>query len=148
MILTAHQLHSIVGGELRLGPLSVHGVDKELTRVVTDSGQVRPGDVFWGLQGSRQDGASFAADAMSRGAAGVVAANCHVVPRGDCFSIRVQDGLAALRSLAAWHRDQFTGTAVAVTGSVGKTTTREMIRAVLGQSMSGSASPENYNNHV
>jgi UDP-N-acetylmuramoyl-tripeptide--D-alanyl-D-alanine ligase len=54
----------------------------------------------------------------------------------------------ALTQIAAWQRGQFTGSVVAVTGSVGKTTTRQMIDAVLSSRLQGSVSPRNYNNHL
>ena len=96
----------------------------------TDSRQVEPGDVFWALRGPHHDGGEFVAEAFERGAAGaVVAAPVDVPP--DAGPIRVDDTHAALRQWAAWKRRQFTGTVIAVTGSVGKTTTRQMIHTVL-----------------
>ncbi|HEY2147227.1 MAG TPA: UDP-N-acetylmuramoyl-tripeptide--D-alanyl-D-alanine ligase, partial [Pirellulales bacterium] len=60
----------------------------------------------------------------------------------------VKDSHKALWQLAAWSREQYTAPLVAVTGSVGKTTTRQMIDCVLGSRLTGSASPRNFNNHV
>src|SRR4029079_1068291 len=65
-----------------------------------------------------------------------------------CWSLQVDDVHGSLLKLARWNRDRFTGRVVAVTGSVGKTTTREMIHAVLRTRYSGSASPKNSTNEV
>jgi UDP-N-acetylmuramoyl-tripeptide--D-alanyl-D-alanine ligase len=117
-------------------------------RVVTDSRHVQPGDVFWGLSGNRFDGGAFASEAYRLGAHGVVVANRYVQPAPGCWSLEVENGLKALERLAGWNRDRFEGTLIGVTGSVGKTTTRDMIDSVLGVRLAGVASPKNYNNHV
>lgn len=146
---TIQDLHAIVGGRLRLATLTrPMGERAPLGRVMTDSRQVQPGDVFWALPGSRLDGAEFTSEAFARGASGVVAAGRYVQPSPGCWSLQVEDSLAALHQLAAWNRRRMNGRVVAVTGSVGKTTTRQMIAAVLGAQASGCASPKNYNNHV
>ncbi len=147
--LTIKDLHEIVGGRLRLATLTPpQGELARVGRAVTDSRQVHAGDVFWGLAGTRFDGAEFAAEAYDRGASGVVVGRKYVQPWPGCWSLEVDDAVEALHKLAAWNRQAMTGRAVAVTGSVGKTTTRQMIHAVLSQTMHGSASPKNFNNHV
>lgn len=146
--LTVEQLHEVVGGRLRLATLPPRHEDlAQVGRIVTDSRQVAAGDVFWGLVGPNHDGAAFADEAYTRGAAGVVT-NRYIQPQPGRWSLEVADGLAALTQLAAWNRRQFGGRVVAVTGSVGKTTTREMIAAALGHSLQGTASPKNFNNHI
>jgi UDP-N-acetylmuramoyl-tripeptide--D-alanyl-D-alanine ligase len=147
--LNLYKLHEIVGGKLRLATLEpAHGERSPVDRVVTDSRQVQKGDVFWALPGTRFDGASFAAEAYARGAVGVIVGGKYVQPWPGCWSLEVKESQKALEALARWNRRQFTGRVVAVTGSVGKTTTRNMIRAVLGERFTGSASPKNFNNHV
>ena len=64
------------------------------------------------------------------------------------WALAVDDTAAALAQWAAWNRRRFTGTTIAVTGSVGKTTTRQMIHTVLQSRLSGTASPRNFNNHL
>jgi UDP-N-acetylmuramoyl-tripeptide--D-alanyl-D-alanine ligase len=147
--LTVTQLHEIVGGRLRMATLAPPaGEHSPIGRIVIDSRQVEPGDTFWGLVGRQQNGGRFAEDAYHRKACGVVVAGRYVQPDPGCWSLEVEDATAALGKLAAWNRRRFTGRAVAVTGSVGKTTTRQMIHSVLGHSLAGSASPRNYNNHL
>jgi len=145
---TLAQLYEAIGGQIRLAAGAARdGADTALGPVAIDSRGVNPGDVFWALKGTRHDGTDFAPEAFARGAAGAVV--CHPVeaPAG-CWAIAVDDPREALWQWAAWKRRQFTGTLIAVTGSVGKTTTREMIHAVLGTKLAGTASPRNYNNHV
>ena len=83
-----------------------------------------------------------------RGASGVVIAGREIEPWPGRWSLTVDDGLAALWELAAWHRSQFSGRMVAVTGSVGKTMARLMIDTVLQSKLLGITNPKNYNNHV
>lgn len=142
------ELATIVGGRLALGAMPP--VDREAApvgRVVTDSRTVEPGDVFWALRGPHHDGANFADEAYGRGATGVVAGR-HIEPWAGCWSIAVREPRRALWQLAAALRRRFAGEVVAVTGSVGKTTTRQMIHAALGARLTGSASPQNYNNRI
>lgn len=147
--LTLHQLHEIVNGRLRLATLPPRdGESARIGRVVTDTRHLAPGDVFWGLVGPRFDGSDFATEAYERGAAGVVVAGRYVQPWPGRWSLQVDDGLSALTRLAAWNREQFAGTVIAVTGSVGKTTTRQMVYAVLAAAASGIASRRNLNNQV
>jgi UDP-N-acetylmuramoyl-tripeptide--D-alanyl-D-alanine ligase len=118
-----------------------------LHRIVTDSRTVQRNDVFWALPGSRADGADFVAEAYARGASGAVVAR-YVQPEPGRWSLEVADSSAALVQLARWNRDRMSGRVVGVTGSVGKTTTRQMIHAVLSRKLSGSASPMNFNNQL
>jgi UDP-N-acetylmuramoyl-tripeptide--D-alanyl-D-alanine ligase len=147
--LTVRKLHEITGGRLRLATLPPRdGEEARVGRVVTDSRQVQRSDVFWGLAGTRFDGANFAEQAYDRGAAGAVVGSRYVQPAPGCWSLEVPDAHEALVRLACWNRQRMSGTVVAVTGSVGKTTTRQMIHTVLGSRLSGSTSPRNFNNHV
>lgn len=125
------------------------GVDRDepVGRVAVDSRRVEAGDVFWGLCGHRCDGSDFAGEAFARGAAGVVVTRPVATPEGR-WALVVDDSLRALHDWAAWHRRRFQGAVIGVTGSVGKTTTRQMIHTVLSSKLRGTCSPRNYNNHV
>jgi UDP-N-acetylmuramoyl-tripeptide--D-alanyl-D-alanine ligase len=142
---TLGELHQKIGGEL----LQSNGIESSipLGPVLIDSRQVKPGDLFWGLEGEQHNGSDFAWEAFQRGAKGVVIDQPVEVPPG-CWAVRVMDTLGALWHWASHVRRQFSGTVVAVTGSVGKTTTRQMIHTVLKSRLSGTASPRNYNNQV
>jgi UDP-N-acetylmuramoyl-tripeptide--D-alanyl-D-alanine ligase len=146
--LTVTKLHEIVGGRLRVATLAPrHGEATLVRQIVTDSRQVQKGQTFWGLAGTRFDGGAFAEQAFSRGAAGAVVGK-YVQPWPGCWSLQVDDAQQALHRLAHWNRQRMSGQVVAVTGSVGKTTARQMIHAVLATRLEGSASPKNFNNHV
>ncbi|MBI2826951.1 MAG: UDP-N-acetylmuramoyl-tripeptide--D-alanyl-D-alanine ligase [Planctomycetia bacterium] len=119
-----------------------------LNRVRIDSREVRTGDTFWALQGETRSGGQFTADAFARGAAGVVTDRRDVSPPEGRWALIVDDTGDALRQAASWQRNQFGGRVVAVTGSAGKTTARQMIDTVLASRFSGTASPRNYNNHL
>ncbi len=142
------ELQQAVGGQLRWPSMPPCDHEQSLVRRITvDSRQVERGDVFWALPGCRQHGADFAQEAFMRGAKGVVSDRT-VEPWPGCFSLTVPDANIALWQFAGWHREHFSGSVVAVTGSTGKTTTREMIHCVLGRQLNGTASPKNFNNHV
>jgi UDP-N-acetylmuramoyl-tripeptide--D-alanyl-D-alanine ligase len=115
---------------------------------VIDSRAAAPGDLFFALPGERTDGHLFVQDALSRGAAAaVVSAERSEVPAAANI-FRVADPLAALQDLARWYRGTLPARIVAVTGSTGKTTTKEMIAAVLSTTYRTHASSGNRNNHI
>lgn len=148
MRLTLSQLQQAVGGELIAGPAATPPMARGAGRIVTDSRRVEPGDIFWALAGPRYNGGDFLAEAYSRGAAGAVVAGPTISPPPGRWTLRVNNGLQALTGLARWKRSAFNGSVIAVTGSVGKTTTRQMIHRVLSTRLTGTCSPHSYNNHV
>lgn len=116
-------------------------------RIVIDSREVQSGDLFWTVSGERQDGHDFVGDAFRRGAVASVVQRKRL-PGQAWPLIEVPDTLRALWDFASWYRQQQQqARVIAVTGSVGKTTTREMIYAVLSTLCPGTRSPRNYNNH-
>ena len=145
---TLHDLLETTGGVLG----HVDGTPNDaqavpLGKVVTDSRTVEAGDVFWALVGEQHNGAEFAAEAFARGASGIVASTPVNTPP-NAWGLTVTNPRKALWQWAGWNRRQFSGALIAVTGSVGKTTARQMIHTVLAGRLSGTASPRNYNNHV
>ena len=144
---TLSDLCNAVGGRLLPEVAARHAATVEAGPIVTDSRRVEPGNVFWALRGPNHDGGDFADDAFRRGAAGIVVRKAVRLP-DDHWAVQVEDTHQALRQWAEWKRRHFSGTVIAVTGSVGKTTTRQMIHTVLRTRLAGTASPENYNNHV
>ena len=113
--------------------------------VRTDSRSARAGDLFVALRGANRDGADYVADAAARGAAAAVvtAEVPEAVPQ-----VLIEDTLEALRVLARARRHEFGGPVVAVTGSCGKTTTKDLIAAVLAQKYRVRVAPGNFNNEV
>lgn len=128
-------------------PVGIDRLDVAAAGISIDSRTLVAGDVFWALQGERHNGHNHVSEAQARGAvASVVSRNRADVTSGP--SIVVDDTLTALHRYAAWHRSQHCVLVIGVTGSVGKTTTRSMIHAVLESQHHGIQSPKNYNNHV
>ena len=134
---------------------AVHGVwcnpQKEVpvvTAVSTDSRKVAPGCLFLPWVGERFDGHDFIDAALSAGAAGCLCARLPKTLREDKFYIRVDDTRLALRAMASAYRSRFSIPVVQITGSVGKTTTKEMIAAVLGAKLRVWKTPGNFNNDI
>lgn len=105
--------------------------NQEFHRVSIDSRSVKTGDIFFAIQGHRLDGHQFVRAAVRQGAGAVVVAkSVRSVPR-DVSVINVDDTTKALGRLAAAHRRKFSIPVIAVTGSAGKTTTKELVAQVL-----------------
>jgi UDP-N-acetylmuramoyl-tripeptide--D-alanyl-D-alanine ligase len=146
--LTLDQLRTATGGQWLTAVGACPPADAPLGRAVIDSREAKAGDVFWALPGKNCDGAEFVPDAFRRGAAGAVVGSNAAIPAPGRWALVVRDVQQALHQAARCQRERFEGSVIAVTGSVGKTTTRQMIHAVLGVRWSGTASPRNYNNHL
>jgi UDP-N-acetylmuramoyl-tripeptide--D-alanyl-D-alanine ligase len=114
--------------------------------VSIDSRSLRPGDLFVALTAAR-DGHDFVADALARGAAAALVARRPAGVAADAPLLMVPDVLEALRALGQAARARFRGRVVAVTGSVGKTGTKEMLRLALGAQGSVHAAEKSFNNH-
>ncbi len=136
---TADELTDATGGIMPT-PFSATGL-------CIDTRQIRPGDLFIALIGENRDGHDFAVEALTRGAAGVMLHH-HIVGLSRAAPVLAVDNtLAALNRLAAFARQRFAGKLVAITGSVGKTTTKEMLRAILGAQGRTHAAEASFNNH-
>lgn len=115
--------------------------------VFTDSRQAVPGGIFFALRGENFDGNEYAADALARGAAYAVVDDPAVVQDEDRF-ILVEDALKALQSLARHYRRQLLIPVIAITGSNGKTTTKELTYAVMASHYRVHCTQGNLNNHI
>ncbi len=137
------EMAAAVGGQLR----DTASRQPATGRLRIDSREVEPGDVFLALPGAKHDGHDFAADALQRGAAlAIVRADRHQSLTGP--KLMVADTQQALRDLAVWHRRRMEAMVIGVTGSVGKTTTREMIHTALSGPHFGVRSRKNFNNEI
>ncbi len=131
----AHDL----GAEMR-------GADVMIDRVVHDSRAVRPGDLYVALRGDRFDGHAFVAQAAQAGAAATLVS--HWVDDTALPQLRVEDTLTGLQTLGASWRRQLSMPVVAVTGSNGKTTTKQMLAAIFSARGPVLATRGNLNNHI
>lgn len=118
--------------------------------VTTDSRNVPEGSLFFALRGDSFDGNLFAADALAKGAAYAVIDSPSAVPAagGAERYIKVSDVLSALQNLASYHRRSLGIPVVAITGTNGKTTTKELTAAVLSSKYKVYATRGNLNNHI
>jgi UDP-N-acetylmuramoyl-tripeptide--D-alanyl-D-alanine ligase len=124
---------------------TLSGADAEFAAVCTDSRSLRPGELFVALAGPRFDGHSFIAEVAAKGAAGAVVSRRleTALPQ-----IVVADVLDALQAGAVAWRAQWAGPLVGVGGSNGKTTTKELLAAILGAAGPCRATRGNLNNHI
>ena len=119
-----------------------------LARVSTDTRAVQPGDLFVALVGEKFDAHDFLADAVARGAAAVVVSEAEKAATLTVPVFRVSDTLVALGALARYRRRAWGKRVIAVAGSNGKTSTKELLRAALGSVLRVHASNGNFNNRV
>ncbi|GAC1434928.1 MAG: UDP-N-acetylmuramoyl-tripeptide--D-alanyl-D-alanine ligase [Solirubrobacteraceae bacterium] len=128
----------VSGGEPRARP----------RRAVIDSRDAGPGDLFVGLPGARADGGAFAQDALDAGAWGVLVAPQHAGASGAGATLVTRDPLAALQRLARAWRRALGARVVAITGSTGKTSTKDILAAVLAASLRTVATEGNLNTEI
>lgn len=114
--------------------------------ISTDTRKIVPGSLFFALKGDRFDANTFAEQAIAQGAAYAIIDNPEYQLNEKY--ILVDDGLTALQDLARYHRKQLTIPVVGLTGTNGKTTTKELINAVLSQKFKTLATQGNLNNHI
>jgi UDP-N-acetylmuramoyl-tripeptide--D-alanyl-D-alanine ligase len=114
--------------------------------VCTDTRRVQQGDLFFALKGENYNGNLFAGQAIANGAAYAIIDEAPSVLNDRM--ILVENSLKALQALAAHHRNQFSIPFIAITGSNGKTTTKELIHAVLSEKYKTYTTEGNLNNHI
>ena len=141
-MVTVAELLSATAGELRQGNPAT-----AVSAVITDSRAVQPGAAFFALSGEKFDGHNYAPQAAKAGASCVVVSKPVEVPAATAV-ILVKDVLTAYQQTAAWHRRQFDIPVVAITGSNGKTSTKEIIAAVLSVHFCVLKTQANYNNEI
>ena len=139
---TARELCAAVGGTL------LQDSGAPVTGVTTDSRAVQPGQLFIPLVGERFDGHAYISKALDGGAAGCLTAREPETLLPGKLYIQVADTRLALKALASWYRDKFDLPVVQVTGSAGKTTTKEMIASVLSQRYNTLRTEGNFNNDI
>ncbi len=139
--MTLTNIAQACGGRLGNPP----GQEREAAGVVIDSRQSGAGTLFIATKGEKVDGHDFISQVAANGAIGVV---CEKIPKSDIPYILVADSFQALREIAAFYRQQLILPVIGITGSVGKTSTKECIAGVLGERFRVLKTEGNYNNEV
>ena len=141
-------LMAAVQGECLMGEPS-----QKFQGVSINSRTLKPGELFFCIQGDRFDGHEFLNDAVEKKAAGVVISDRtklkeSLVQQVRIFAVAVPDTIHALQELAGYHRDQFSVQVIGVTGTNGKSTTKEMIASVVKMQYPTLKTEGNLNNHI
>ena len=126
---------------------ALYALYKEHPLVTTDSRKCPEGSIFFALKGETFDGNNYALQALEKGCAFAVVDNPDVAKQDERL-ILVPDVLAALQELAAYHRKAWGKTVLQITGTNGKTTTKELISAVLSEGKNVLYTEGNLNNHI
>lgn len=131
------------------GKLLQGNPDSSVNGVSTDTRSLKPGDLFFALVGENANGHAYVPRALESGAAGVIVTDESCVPAGTSVAvIKVEDPLWAFGDLAKYYRSKFDVRVIGITGSVGKTTTKEMLAAILDRKWKVLKNPVNYNNEI
>ncbi|MEN2774089.1 UDP-N-acetylmuramoyl-tripeptide--D-alanyl-D-alanine ligase [Acetivibrio clariflavus] len=141
-ILKCKEIVKAVDGKLLSGSL-----EAEFSNITTDSRVVKNGDFFIPLVGEKFDGHDYILSSFEKGAAGCLTHRDMSGVDGKIV-IKVEDTLAALRKLAAYYRQKFDIPFVGITGSVGKTSTKDMVYSVLSQKYNVLRTQGNFNNEI
>jgi len=134
-----------------LGLSAEGGREVAFPRITTDTRTLRPGDLFVALTGPHFDGHAFVAEAFARGARGAVVAEGREGDgdrSADAIVYAVADPLRALGALARYRRDALKGVVIGITGSSGKTTTKDLLSAALASCLRVHATAANLNNRI
>lgn len=150
MLINIEDVVKYTEGELIYGKLQGRGGNVAVTSVGSDSLKVTEGALFVAIKGERVDGHSYVKSAFDNGAVAAIVSKD--IPEGDVpcgkYCIKVDDTVTALQRLASWYRRKFDIPVVAVSGSVGKTTTKEMIAAALSSGMNVLKTEGNMNSQI
>lgn len=127
---------------------TLYSIFQQCSCVTTDSRNCPEASLFIALKGESFNGNAFAAKALESGCAYAVVDEAEYAPAGDVRYILVENGLKTLQELARHHRRQLGTPIIGITGTNGKTTTKELIAAVLSQSRNILYTQGNLNNHI
>ena len=144
--MTLRRIADACGGILQIPKGQEHLADTEVTKIVTDSRKAGEGSLFAAIVGERVDGHSFIDQVFAQGAICVITQKD--LPDAKGCRIRVPSTLTALRGIAQMYRQMLGIPVVGITGSVGKTSTKEMIASVLAQKYRVHKTKGNFNNEL
>jgi UDP-N-acetylmuramoyl-tripeptide--D-alanyl-D-alanine ligase len=131
---------------MRISSAELYRLFLETGTVTTDTRKITPGSMFFALRGDNFDGNAFAAGAISNGALYAVVDNKDLAEEKQMLF--VDDTLKTLQEIASIHRDHLNIPVIGITGTNGKTTTKELINSVLSRKFKTIATSGNFNNHI
>ena len=156
-LFTVEELREVISVKVLAGDPSP-SAKRRIRSISTDSRSIRRGDLFVALKGEQFDGHEFVPSVLAKGAAGAIVHDTYRLPPGQVagkgpvrpgpFLFGVRDPLFAYQQLATHHRSRFGIPIVAVTGSNGKTTTKDMVASVLAQKWRTLKTEGNFNNRI
>lgn len=148
--ITLDEIVEVTGGALVDGPSVAPGAsgDEAVTSVSTDTRTLVPGALFVALRGENHDAHDYLVQAREKGAVALLVDRALTLEEAKLPHVVVPDTTQALGDIARYVRDAFKGPIVGVTGSLGKTTTKEMLATVLGAAFSVHKSEANHNNEI
>jgi UDP-N-acetylmuramoyl-tripeptide--D-alanyl-D-alanine ligase len=155
-LFTVAELREVISVKVLAGDPSP-SAKRRILGISTDSRSIRRGDLFVALRGDRFDGHQFVPAVLAKGATGAIVHDSYrwegkhakaIGGRNEPFLFGVEDPLFAYQQLATHHRSRFSLPVVAVTGSNGKTTTKDMVASVLAQRWRTLKTEGNYNNRI
>ena len=141
-VLTYNEVLTATSGKLICGDEAI-----EISGISTDSRNISEGDLFIPIAGEKFDGHDFILNAFNKGA-GAVITHKKLEPVPNKTIILVEDTFVALREIAAFYRNKFSIPFIGITGSVGKTSTKDMVASVLKQSFNVLKTEGNFNNEI
>lgn len=145
--LTIEEIITATNGKLLSGHLRT-----KISNIAIDSRTIQSKDLFVAIKGKNQDGHKFVAEAIGKGAIGAIVTNPpqinNLSKMENVILIKVKDTTEALGNIARYYRAKFNPLVIAVTGSNGKTTTKEMIASILKRRMKSVKAKESYNNDI
>ena len=135
------------------GKLIIGDINKECINFSTDTRNIKPGDVYIGLKGEKFDGSNFYKQALKSGASVCILQNVEIDNEtkstySDRSIILVKDTLKALQQIAKYKRSKYNIPVIAITGSVGKTSTKDIIASVVATKYNVLKTEGNFNNHI
>ncbi len=131
-----------------VGGVMLQDTDAAMDAVTTDSRAVKAGELFIPLVGERFDGHDYIESALRSGAEACLTARMPAEMMPGKGYVLVEDTQEALKALATWHRERFAIPFIQITGSTGKTTTKEMVTAVLSRRFATHKTHANLNNNI
>ncbi|OGC08023.1 hypothetical protein A2230_06210 [candidate division WOR-1 bacterium RIFOXYA2_FULL_36_21] len=128
------------------GKLLNGNLNQKINSISTDTREIKKGDAFLALKGPKFDGHNFLDKAIKKGAAALIVSKSFSTKKAAV--IKVKNTLKAIQDIAHYHRMKFDIPVICVTGSAGKTTTKDMIASVLSQELNTLKTKENFNNEI